>query len=112
MMRRILKVLVRVFLATWMIIAYFMIRNMELKHAADRNRKELTMELILFPVYILVGAAAAVVIKRVCQKILDRIFRTSTFTIQLLILSLLCFGAILCVFLRACSLLGEIWSLN
>lgn len=33
--------------ALWMIIAYFVIRNMELTHAVDRNRKELTMEMIL-----------------------------------------------------------------
>ena len=30
-----------------MIIAYYMIRSLELEHAADRNRQELTMEIIL-----------------------------------------------------------------
>ena len=48
MAKELIVILVRVLLLTWMIIAYFMIRSMDLKNRADVNRKELTMDIIRF----------------------------------------------------------------
>ena len=43
-----MAILVRILAFGWLIIAYFMVRDMEPKSQADSNKKELTMDLILF----------------------------------------------------------------
>jgi multisubunit Na+/H+ antiporter MnhE subunit len=50
MAKKAFSYLLKVLAVTWMIVAYFMIRSMELKSQAEINRKELTMDMIKFHV--------------------------------------------------------------
>ena len=43
----VLNLFSRIFFYTWMIVAYFTIQGFSLKYQADRNRKELTMEMLI-----------------------------------------------------------------
>lgn len=44
--RQCVILLLRFLLFTWLIFAYFMVRSMELKSQAERNKQELTMDMI------------------------------------------------------------------
>ena len=47
-MKKVIDFLVRALLFTWILIAYYLISNMELKQQADLNRQEMTLKMIRF----------------------------------------------------------------
>ena len=50
MAKKFISALLKLLAVLWMIVAYYMIRSMELKSQAETNRKELTMDMIRFHV--------------------------------------------------------------
>ena len=50
MAKKFISALLKLLALTWMIVAYFMIRSMELKNQSEKNRKEITMDIIRFHV--------------------------------------------------------------
>ena len=47
-MKKVIDFLIRALLFTWILIAYYLISNMELKQAADLKRQEMTLKMIRF----------------------------------------------------------------
>ena len=47
-MKKIIDFLIRALLFTWILIAYYLISNMELKQQADLNRQAMTLKMIRF----------------------------------------------------------------
>jgi len=66
--KQVIMFLVRILLLTWIIIAYFMIRSMEFKNQAERNKQELTMDMIRF----CIALAACVIVPILISLLSDR----------------------------------------